>query len=463
MNKLDQTPSSRRTPYQKFSDKVFSLTGMPVGRVLVFLIGLLALGWSIHYATREDDQPSLSKSKATKKSDFLAAITLPQNFTESPLPVQIDKLDWMIQRCNQLITQKSEYSDRVQERLAALIGLKAMTLSGNELDPTPTLELFQEQLDQFSSSQEKEQHKYLAVVTYMWVLAENPELDIYTQATAAISAIQEATPVPQSKAVGSFNSAVKYFEKSKDKAKSGKLVQLLGDRLSMAKDREVSEFGFSLIDYPNFFSSYRDSINISKFESTLESDTVRLLEQIEKTPPQSVQTYNVLLNVPEQLLHVGNKEVALEVLQKLSSVTSASGPRIRDSVLPKITRLKTRVDLYKNPFPLSGFDVEGKPIEPTQSEQTLIVFFNPFKKNSTRALNRVANSPLREGSSTTTYLVSVAELSPEKILSINKIGSNFIITDRPTSEGWLEKSGIEQVPYLIRLDKAGVVQRLSFP
>ena len=107
--------------------------------------------------------------------------------------------------------------------------------------------------------------------------------------------------------------------------------------------------------------------------------------------------------------------------------------------------------------------MEGKTIEPTQSEQALIVFFDPSKEKSTSALDRVANSPLREGWSTTTYLVPAAELSAKKTLSLNRIDSKYIITDQPTSKDWFEKSGIERLPYLIRLDEAGVVQRLSFP
>ena len=464
MSKLDRKPSSRRTPYQKFSDKVFSLTGMPVGRVLVFLIGLLALGWSIHYATRQDDQPSQLKSKTSEKKDFLEAITLPSNFSDSSLPVQMEKLDWMIERCSQLLDKKSEYSDRVEERQLANFALKAMTMAESGMDPADTLDRFQEHANQIAStSTQKDQHQYLVVVTFMKVLSKDPDFDLYTQAIAAISAIQESTPVPRGKAISSFNSAIEYYAKSKDKAKSGSLVRLLGERMSMARDREISEFGFSLMDYPDFFSSYQNSISRSKSGSSLESETIQLLEQINATPPKSVQTYNVLLNVPEQLLHAGNKEVALRVLKNLSSVASASGPRIRDGVLQKITKLKARTDLYENPYPLSGFDVEGKTIEPTQSEQTLIVFFDPSKEKSLSALVRVAESPLREGWSTTTYLVPVAELSPEDILAISKMYSKFIVTDGPTSKDWFEKSGIERLPYLIRLDEAGVVQRLSFP
>ena len=151
------------------------------------------------------------------------------------------------------------------------------------------------------------------------------------------------------------------------------------------------------------------------------------------------------------------------VVDQLTSAASSSDPRIRDAVLPKLVRLKTRINLFEKPFPLSGLDVTGRTIGPTDSEQTMIIFFNPYEMSSQGALQRVANSPLREGRATTTYLVSVAELPVETIEALKKIDSSFIVLDWTTSEDWLEKGGIEKVPYLIRLDNEGVVQRLSIP
>ena len=468
MSTPDHTPSSRRTPYQKFSDKVFSLTGMPVSRVLTFIAGLLVLGGAVLYATREEEQASNYKSQISKKKDYLEAITIPNGFFESAFPIQIEKLDGMIERCDQLLSEKSEYSeysDKVQAKRLTLVALKAIAIADNGLDPTPTLDLFQENVEQISgSSTQPDEYQYLVVSTYMKVLSADPDLDFYTQAVAAISAIQKTTPVPGLQAKITYESARKYYDDSKDKVKSGKLVQLLGEKMAMAKEPDVSDFGSSLVDYPNFFSSYKGSISQSKLGNKLHIETKRLLKQIEETPPQSLQTYDVLMNVPEQYLHAGNKKVALMVLNQLTSVASSSNPRLRDLVLPKLLRLKTRIDLLNSPFPLSGLDLAGKTIALSEDEQTMIVFFNPNdEKDSVAALRRVAESPLREGWSTTTYLASVEELEDEIIVAIKVLDPNFIFVDHATSKDWLEKSGIDKLPYLIRLDNAGVVQNLSFP
>lgn len=484
----DDDRAFRPSLYEIFSGLVFSITGMPVSRLLTVIGGLLILGWAIQYATREGEttrevdvasevavasEGEVSKevgqsfqytSEQLEKNDFLSAVTYPDGFYNLSFPVQIEKLDLMIERCNQLVNKKSEYSDRVQEKLTSMLAVKSIIMANNGLNPAASLELFQQHVDQVSSSSaQKDEYLYLVVATYMEVLAADIGSDFYKPAITAISAIQETTPVPQTRALASYGRAMKYHHDSEDKAQSGKLLRLLGERMAMAKDEKVSDCGFSLIDYPNFLSNYQGAATLTKSENKLETETTELLKQIEETPPQSLQTYNLLMSVAEQHFHAGNISIALKVVDQLTSAASSSDLRIRDGALPKLARLKTRINLYKKPFPLSGLDVAGRTIGLPESDQTMIIFFNPYEASSQSALQRVATSPLREGFSTTTYLASEAELPLETIESLKKIDSDFIVLDKPTSEDWFKKSGIEQVPYLIRLDKGGVVQRLSLP
>ena len=484
----DGDPDLRPTLYELFSGLVFAITGMPVSRVLTVIVGLLILGGAIQYAIREGDakgevdatsavdvtrevdakreaeQSSQYTSEELEKKDFLTAVTFPNGFSDFPLPVQIEKLDLMIDRCNHLIEQKSDYSVMVQKKLPALLALKGTAMARSGLDPAPSLELLQQHVGRIAdSSAQKDQHQYLLVSTYMKVLAADPDSDFYNHAITAISAIQETTPVPKDQATASVEAAMKYHHECKDKVQSGKLLQLLGERVAMAKDQNVSKLGPSLVDYVNFFSNYQGAAIQTKSWKELESETLQLLKQIDETPPQTLWTYNLLMSVTEQHLYGGDKGVALKIVDQLISVASSSDAQIRDAVLPKLEMLKTRINLFETLFPLSGFDVAGKTIGPPETEQTLIFFFNPNEKNSRSALMRVADNPRREAWSTTTYLVSVAELPAELVDQLKEIDSSNIVTDRPTSEEWLEKSGVEQVPYLIRLDKEGVVQRLSVP
>lgn len=464
MSKPQHSPSSRRSRYQKFSDKVFSLTGMPVERVVTIIVGLLVLGWAIQYAMREDQQASDQKTQIAMKQEFLSATTIPQNFFKYAFPIKIEKLDGMIDRCNQLLNQKNQYTDRVQEKRMTLYALKSVILAENGIDPAPFLELFKENANQIAAATgQQDKYQYLKVSTYMKVLAADPDSDFYPQVHSAISAIQEATPVPRVQAITCFKSATEYFDGSKDKAKAGKILQMLGEKMAMAKDQDVAYYGSSLIDYPNFFSSYQGSILQSRMSYDLESEVNQLVRKLTETPPRSLQTYDTLMNVPEQLLRAKNKKVALMVLQELASAAASSDSRTRDHVLPKLQKLKTRIELLMNPFPLTGLDAAGRTIELNDQGETILFFFNPNKRNSIDALSRFTNSPLLAGGATTTYVVPSEELLEDSVLSVSKMHPTFIAVDGPTSEDWMEKGGIEQVPFAIRLDKAGIVQDIGLP
>ncbi len=464
MSTPNHKPRSRRTRYQKFSDKVFSLTGMPVWRVATIIVFLVGLGWALQYALRGEEQTAVQKTKLEKKEDFLQAITIPERFFEFAFPIQIEKLDAKIGRCDQLLNQGSEYSDQIQEKRLALLSLKVMTVAKNGIDPTETLDQFLNSLDQVSGAlEQQDQYQYLLVSTYLKVLAADPDSDFYAPTEAAISAINETTPVPQLQATSCYQTAMKYYEDSNDRDKAGKLLQLLGEKMSMAEEPEVAYHGISLVDFPNFYEVYHGAISTALSADSWKAETNKLLNQLEKTPPRSLKTLSVLMNVPEKHLHAGNQEVALTVLQELQSAASASDARTRDDMLPKMQRLKTRIELFRNTFPLSGLDLAGRTIGPPEKEQTMIIFFNPNSKRSVNALRRLAGSPLREGWSTTTYLASVFELQEEDISVLRKLDPNFTIVDGPTAKDWFEKCGIEQVPYSIRLDEAGVVQRMGFP
>ena len=181
MNKPDHTPSSRRTPYQKFSDKVFSLTGMPVGRVATVIFCLLVLGGAIHYAMRGDEQTDNQKSKLEQKKDFLSAVMIPTDFFKSAFPTQIEELNSMIGRCDQLLGQQSGYSDQIQEKRISLLALKVTTLATNGVDPTASIDLLQKSVDQITGSlPQQDKYQFLMVSTYITSLAADPDSDLYT-------------------------------------------------------------------------------------------------------------------------------------------------------------------------------------------------------------------------------------------------------------------------------------------
>jgi len=61
------------------------------------------------------------------------------------------------------------------------------------------------------------------------------------------------------------------------------------------------------------------------------------------------------------------------------------------------------------------------------------------------------------------FLASVAELKDNEISVLKKLYPNFKVVHGPTVIDWMERSGVNQVPYMIRLDKDSIVRRLTIP
>ncbi len=463
----------RRSRFKKLNDKVFKKTGMPLSRLASIVAGVLLIGGLIFYIRSLGNESLPSSIEAptsqfdsgeSEEQDFITAVTIPADFAESSLPVRIDKVNWMIERCTYLLNQKNNYSEKIEEKMLALLALKAVMMAESGLDPAPHLDMLKKRVAQSSGTlTQTDKHQYLVVVTYMTALASAPEADIYEDAVEVINAIEDTTPVPPATAISCYNSCLKYYVNSTDKTAAGQLLQLMGEKLAISDQQRLSDLGLTLIDYPNFSYYYQDSFVQPKSGTKFEAETINLLKQIQKTPPQSVKTYDLLLTVPEQYLQAGNANVALKILDQFSSIARQSNPKIRDNVLEKVERLTKRVNLMGKKFSVSGVDVTGTEIEPSKKEKTVIIFWDPDSEKPNEALVRVADSRLFDRWSTTVFLVSVSELTVEEIVALKKLYPNFRVVDGPTSVDWIERSGVNEAPYLIMLDQQGIVRRLSTP
>ena len=471
--KKSRRKRKRRSRYKKLSDKVFKSTGMPLSRLLSIVTGILLIAGLIFYIRFQGDESlpssievpsSQFESGESEEQDYLAAVTIPADFAQSSLPVRIDKVDWMIERCTYLLNQKNNYSEKIEEKMLSLLALKAVIMAESGLDPAQHLDLLKKRVAQSSGSLGQiDKHQYLLVVTYMTSLASAPEAEIYDGAVETIRAIQDTTPVPPATAIACYNACLKYYVNSADKAAAAKLLQLMGEKLAISEKQRLSDLGLTLIDYPNFSYYYQDSFIQPKSGSKFESETLQLLRQIQETPPQSVKTYDLLLTVPEQYLQSGNAQVALKILDQFSSIASQSNAKIRDNVLEKVERLTKRINLLGRKFSIEGVDVTGANIKPLKKEKTVVIFWDPDVEESQEALVRVADSRLFDRWSTAVFLASVSELTVKEIAALKRRYPNFKVVDGPTAIQWIEKSGVNEVPYLLVLDQEGIVRRLSTP
>lgn len=427
----------------------------------------------IYYTVRDDKSSSASlpdapasqfEFGASEEQNFLNAVTIPKDFAKLSFPVRIEKLDGMIQHCRHLLTQDTQYHDKLREKLISLYALRCVLVAQSGVDPAAEIQELEKEIAQFVESEaEQETHHYLLAYVHMTLMAANPESEFYDKTMATINQIQESTPAPPPKVAGCYNSALRYFVGSKDKEAAADLLRLLGKKMVLAKEQGIKDYGLALQDYPNFSSFYQDNLVNRQVNDDSLTRTLQLLEQIKRTPPKSTETYDLLLKLPEQFLQAGNLEVAKKILKQIDATAADANEVIKDYVTKKIEKSKTRIELMGNLFPLSGFDVRGIPIKGTKKEQTVIVFWNPDQKTSLEALVRVQDSRLYDQWSTELLLASVSELTADEIIEYKKQFSSFRFIDGPTSKNWVENSGVNDVPYAITLDQDGIVRRFATP
>ena len=458
-----------RSRYKKLSDAVFTKTGLPLSRLLSVIIGLAVVGGLIAYALQADSKSSASAletptspfdSDASDEQNFLSAGTLPAEFSTLPLPVKLEKIDSMILHCQHLINQDNNYQEDIKSKLISLNALKCITLSKNDLASTSAIEALESTVTQVAATEaEREAYRYLIVFVHMSNLAYFPDAEHYNRAVSAIKLINESTPVLPAKTVGCYNSALDFYDKSDDKDAAKNLLNLLGTKMTLTKQQRFVDLGLSLMDYP-VFSYY---IQESSLKERSLNTTKQLTKLIRKAPPKSENTYKVLLKLPEHYLETGNAKLAAKILAELRTAAAGTDERFRTELEAKITTIAKRIALLGKPFSLTGKDIKGRPLLPTKKDKTVVIFWSPRHRTALSSLAQMRESSLYDQWTDELMVASDAELKPEVIAKLRNQFPHFRFLDFPTSMDWINKSGVSQSPYLMIVDKQGIVNRFSIP
>ena len=237
----------------------------------------------------------------------------------------------MILHCRHLINQDNNYKEDIKEKLLSLQGLKCVTMSLNDLSPISAVEEFEAIIPQIVETEaEREKYSYLITYVYMTNLAFHPDSERYDNAISAINMINESTPILPSKAVGCFNSALRFYEKSEDKVAAKELLQLLGTKMAVAKENKIADLGLSLIDYGNFSKYVRNSFSDDDSDDSFASNTGQLLDLMRRSPPKAENTFIVLLQLPEHYLQLGNSKLAARILAEIETAAAGTNERFRD-------------------------------------------------------------------------------------------------------------------------------------
>lgn len=463
----------RRSRSKRISDQVFQWTGIPLPRLLMLIAGLAVTGGLIFYLSQEepaaqissdqtDPQPLLFDDNDSEEKKFFDAITIPNNFIKLSLPVQIERLDQMISHCELLLSQETKYEKKLQQKCISLISLKCTSMVQSGLDPTPDRDQLYSKIDQFTeSAAEEKEYVYLRLYVNLSTLMFNPESSYYNDVMKVIEEIDDTTPVQSPKVLGCYSAAIRYFNAANDKQKSAALLTALGQKISLAGDGNLSEYGRGLLDYPHYSKLFKTDQSDDSQEENFVKNNIELFEKLSQTPPQSTKTFDRLFLIPELFLQSGNTDAAKVLMSKIKAATATASDRIRKHVETKLNKGLARAALFDQTFPVEGNDTNGKPIKLSRKEKTLILFLDPAQKKSLQTLKELQDSLLNDRWSTDIFLVPVSPLSNQELGALKRRDARTRVLDAATSQAWLAYSGVNEIPYLITLGKNGSVRRLE--
>jgi tetratricopeptide (TPR) repeat protein len=468
----------RRSRYQRFSESVFRVTGLPLMRFVQLTAGLIAIIGIVLFLLkdireRENDSESVLNPELTNslfdteipdEQSFLLSATIPSNFDDLPLPVRIERIDKKIANCQHLLTQETDYKETIYNRMISLFALRCTSVAQEGVDPRPMADEMYLQIANFADTDEKrKQMVYLKVFVSLTILSFDPKSSFYNDALQQIGEIDETTSVPPPKALGCYNAALRYYIAAGDKEKAAILLKALGRKLALAEVVRLSDLGLALIDYPQYFALYKEGRQTFQSEEDYSKQAYLLFEQLGDAPPQSAQTYDRLLSVPELFLKTGNIEAAKQTLLKIKTVAATANQRIKSYVDEKVTRSIRRLQLPGNSFQPTGTQTNGSSIPAMGKEKTLILFWDPDDADANQTLKRIRDSSLNTPKTTEIVLVPVSELTPEELIAMQKQYPDFKVADAPTSKSWIQRCGINDVPYLLTIDADKIVRRLGKP
>lgn len=465
----------RRSRLKKLSDQTFQWTGIPLPRLLTLVASLIVLGYLIYYLSLDKNEsqsasnesvtkptPSLFNEGDSEEKKFFDAIAIPKDFVNLPLPVRIERLDKMIGHCELLLSQDTTYRKKLEVKSVSLLSLKCTTMAEAGLDPRAIVKQLNSKIaDVINSVGEENEFVYLRLYVNLSILMFKPESSFYDDTISVIEEIDATTPVQATKVVGCYRTALRYYVNAKDPNKALALITALGQKISLAENQKIADYGLALLDYPHYRDLFGDDRSADQSDEDFVKSNLGLFDQLLQTPPQSAQTYNRLFLVPELFLQSGNSDLAKSLLTKIESAAATANEAIKGHVQAKLTSGLARARLFDQAFPLQGFDVNGEPIVLGKKEKTLVLFWDPFEKRSRDVLSTIQNSRLNDRWSTDIILVPSSELSSEQITAFKKIDLRTRMLDFETSKAWLNYSGVNEFPYLITLDQDANVRRLE--
>ena len=355
------------------------------------LIVLVGIGLTVFYTNAEQANKvsgieGVEAKRLTDGEQFVAVSELPNDFP-SKIPVEkIDILESKIAIGEKLVSAEGQYVQRAVDQLVFLYGALCYLEESQEVDSKKSYERLDE-LRQQALAEGDEQR--VAITDFLRVSAATIRLKRRTEqadfrfATDAVQNLDSKNFVNAGQVKKLYDDAIGLHDTSSKQDSTAIFLSTLGDKLVDSPDAKISSLGLSLKDHTKYAAYYAaiDKPPYTTRESKLEF-LRELFAKIEKAPPQSLKTYQVVFQLLDRLINKADVFFAGTLTKRLREATPMINPAIRTKVDQSIDNIEKRISTLGKTVDLTGSSFGGSPLQLPNDKPTTLVFWRFGDKKS---------------------------------------------------------------------------------
>ena len=453
---------------------VFETTGFPLNALLklgaILAITVVGIVWTVLYTDAKpvgdvSEVEILESKRLTSEEQFLEVSQFPSDYAEKQSVEKIGIVKSKIKAGEALARSGGHYSERANDQLVLLYGTLCKLQDLEGIDSQKAYGRLAELRQQaFAADNEARvaTADFLRAVSATSRLKRRSERTDFRFATDAVLNLRSRNLANVEQIKELYFDAIELHDTSTEQDSTAIFLSILADKLLDSPERAISNLGLSLKDhakYARYYAAVEDK-PYSTGESKIKFFNV-LFEEIEKAPPQSPRTYQVIVQLVDRLLNKSDADFAGTLTKRLGKAASMISPKIKADVDLSIKNIETRIAALGKTIDLSGSKSDGSPLQLPNGKPTTLVFWKFGNLESMEHVQSIANSERFDSFETNVLMAGLSSLNEEQFEKAEDIIGRFTILDNATSNRLGLEFGIDLVPYQVSLDKDGKVIRLG--
>jgi len=462
--------------YERFKRRFRRNTGYSFSQVMkgaaLLVIAVVGIGLTVLFTNAEQsDKPSgitgIESKQLSSAEQFLVVTDLPKDFAKRKPVEMISILKSKIETGEELAGSEGHYAQRGTDQLVTIYGTLCYLQESAGIDSSRALtrlvELRQQAVGEGNEARVAVADFYRALSATESLNRRNESGD-FRFATEAISALDSKHMVNPKQFSRLCDSAIELHDNSPNQDRTAILLSTLGDKLASSPVSAISSLGLNMKDHAKYARYYvaLDELPYTTRESKLEFFR-EMFTEIEKAPPQSLKTYQVVFQLIDRLVNKSDAFFAGILTKRLREATPMISPTIRTKVNKSINGIETRVALLGKTVDIFGSKFDGSPLQFPNDKPTTLVFWRHGHLESMEYLKSLATSSRFNPWATNVLVACLSKQPVEEFEKLAQEIGKFTVLDYPTSVRLGGQLAIEFVPYEISLDKDGKVLRLGAP